>query len=550
MKCNKANNAQFSSASAICPAAGYSLEYKGEYVKPIVNVLTTNDDSYRKSDIVAIVGDRAFDRIQSAINGLNPHGPIKKLIVFGTQPNGYLLEHSPLTVSFSFKDLHEYCAPTKVNYYEPEFIELEFSWLKDTLASLDDLLAKVDQLSDEVSKHIRNLARSILADINFNNDKLTQFKEYFKDFINEKIDEPEICQSIIDWSNDLSYVSSSNPKNDYAENARAKILRSDRSIRRQLCDLEGYGNCLVIDAPYHGHKYDVNPISTVMRYHLFPRLICLYYKEIETPCMEKSKAKLRKDPFFASQEDNTSNTESSNSENGENIRLEDYFDREIERYKCDFYEKTSAHKSVQFEDGTKESLYGGVLIKVDERLQRVSIADVSEKESITYYSQNNENQELFEGLVRAFYEFPEGKNVTYFVSLWQNAFRKLIDGYDEGSLKKFYEDYKISEAVCNNHINGTSKFMKGEKFDSILQLLVDNELLNSGDVKYIKAARDFMASKNITFGSNLKDALYRYRIDENDIDDFLKKIQRTSRCSLQDLMENFLHTKVVKKIEI
>lgn len=81
----------------------------------------------------------------------------------------YLLERKPQTVTLTFKDIHDYCAANRnVEYVNPEFIAIDFPWLTDSMQSLINILDKYrDQIGDDNVKHIYNMSRKILADINF-----------------------------------------------------------------------------------------------------------------------------------------------------------------------------------------------------------------------------------------------------------------------------------------------------------------------------------------------------------------------------------------------
>ena len=532
---------------AICPAYSRTLPHAGAFVKPIVDILRVNP-CYPNSDILAIIGDKAFGLVQGALNSLEPDGSTKKLLIFGTLPTTSMRESNPMTITFSYREIHKYCAPRNVEYFDPQFIEIDFPWLKEVLIALKDILEKYrEQLGNTNSEHIYNLTRGILSSIQFSREKLDKFKEYFVRFLDERIEEedsPELYDKIVGWLDSLSYDSDSNPKQDYTRQNDGRIILSNRSIPRQLYRMETYGSKLILDSPCHDCQGDNNPISTVMRYHLFPKLRCLYYKDIETQRMNRAKRNINNDPFFSVD----AISAEQNSEEVAIVKLEDYID--LEPYQRDFYSLVYGAEKVIFTDGSSEQLSGDVIFSVnDEGLKRIAVTDIMDKEgkTIIFYSQNANNREIFNHLVNGYYNFPEGRDVDYYADLWQNALRDLIEQTPKESLEALCKELKISKTVLNNHIDGRSKFMQKNKFEKVLDMLKHKGLINDEEKLYIKAAKTFYNSSSKSFGSQLKDALYRVRIDENDKTDFLRKLEAKTGYNAKDLMEEFIFTKTIKE---
>lgn len=546
LKCRRFENEQFSTAVAICPAYSHTLPHAGTYVKPTVDIRRTNPD-YPPSDILAIVGDNAFGLVQGAINSLAPYGPTKKVLAFGTQPTEPLLESKPVTITLSFQEIHAYCAPNNVKYFAPEFIEIDFQWLKDVLIALKDILEKYfEQLGDTICKHIYNLTRSILADIEFSNEKLERFKEYFVKFLEDRIQEeeaPDFYDEIMIWLDRLSYDSESNPKQNYVRNKGGIIILSDRSISKQLKGQEAYGSKFILDSPCHVCQGDDNPISTVMRYHLFPQLRCIYYKDIETLIKNRAEKNISKDPFFSVD----AVPASPHLEVSGVVKLEDYFD--LETYQRDFYSVVYGAENVVFTDGSNEQLSGDVILSMNDKLKRIPVTNIMEKEgkTIIYYSQNTSNREIFNHLFNEYHNFPEGKDVDYYVTIWQDALRKLIEQTPKESLEALCKELKITKSVLKNHIDSKSKFMRNSKFDKVLDVLKAKGLITDEDKQYIKAAKKFYNSNSISFGSKLKDALYIFRLDNNKKSSFLKELESRTGYTAEKLMNEFLCSKTIKE---
>ena len=553
LNCGAVESKIFSSAVAICSAYGKKPPHAGKYVKPVVDIRRPNP-RYPNSDILAIVGDKAFGHIQGAVGSIEPYGPTKKLIVFGTQPNVPLLESEPVTITLSFQEMHKYCALKKVEYYDPKFVEIEFPWLKNALDGLSKILnGYSDQLGD-TSKHIYNYASYILASIELSKGYLVKFKECFKKLIDTGIStaHPEISESIKDWLDELSYDSDSNPKQDYNRRISGTIiLHRNRSILRQLRNFknrEKYGNILILDSPRHDYMGETHPISDVMRYHLFPQLHCLYYKGIETSIMNQAKGNIGKDPFFSE----VDVSKELQVEEANEVNLQDY---DQESYLRDAYSSVYGAERIDivFKDDSYEQLSGDVLLsKKDESLESIPVSDIMEPKGkvITYYSQNNNNQEIFKKLFNNYYDFTEDKGIDYYVEFWQHALKELIKQTDKNSLDSLCKQLNITKAVLNNHIDGKSKFMTKAKFTKVLNMLVVKKLITEEELNYIKNAQSFLNSNSSSFGRKLKDALYRFRINGNDKSEFLQKIEKKTRYTAEDLVNNFLYTKTIKEYNI
>ena len=91
-------------------------------------------------------------------------------------------------------------------------------------------------------------------------------------------------------------------------------------------------------------------------------------------------------------------------------------------------------------------------------------------------------------------------------------------------------------------------FMTKSKFTKVLKMLVDKKLIKEEELKYIKNAQSFYNSNSSSFGRKLKDALYCFRINENDRSEFLQKIEEKTGYPAANLVEYFLYTKTIKNI--
>lgn len=544
-------NARYSTGFIVCSPDYGKYKFAGEDVLPVVNMLNANSRIPRTADIAIVVGDKAFGRIQQLLNALHPYGPIQKLIVYGSQPTMYLLERKPQTVTLTFKDIHDYCAANRnVEYVNPEFIAIDFPWLTDSMQSLINILDKYrDQIGDDNVKHIYNMSRKILADINFSKTRLNNFKEYFLKFLDKILDNiynEDVFSELEDWASGLTYSSDSNPKLAKAtELGAVKAVDLDHSIYRQVKGLGGEGNIIVIDAPPHTNNPQyVNPITTLMRFHNFARVKALYYSEVETRLMDRTSFNLRRDPLYYEDIPEEQNVTADDAA----FRIEDYFENdETVNYSV---RRVYSVDRIEFTDKTKEIIYGDVLVyEPDESLRRMPF-NVIENPSgltITYYSQNAEESDLFNKLASAYCNLPIDRNIQYYSDLWQERLKTFVSQLDRNGISRLCQEVGIKRNVLNNHLKGKSMFMRKRPLNIILSKLIGAGLLTEDEAKYVKAARKFMQVNYIDFGLKLKSALLDYKLNpDGDLHSFIQGLLDRTGSTMDELENNFLKTKTIK----
>lgn len=544
-------NARYSTGFIVCSPDYGKYKFAGEDVLPVVNMLNANSRIPRSADIAIVVGDKAFGRIQQLLNALHPYGPIQKLIVYGSQPTMYLLERKPQTVTLTFKDIHDYCAANRnVEYVNPEFIAIDFPWLTDSMQSLKNILDKYrDQIGDDNAKHIYNMSRKIFADINFSRKKLNNFKEYFPKFLDKILDNiynEDVFSELEDWASGLTYNSDSNPKLEkVTELGAVKAVDLDHSIYRQVKGLDGEGNIIVIDAPPHTNNPQyVNPITTLMRFHNFARVKALYYSEVESRLMDRTSFNIRRDPLYYEDIPEEQNVTADDAA----FRIEDYFENdETVNYSV---RRVYSVDRIEFTDKTKEIIYGDVLVyEPDESLRRMPF-NVIENPSgltITYYSQNAEESDLFNKLASAYCNLPIDRDIQYYSTLWQKRLKTFVSQLDRNGISRLCQEVGIKRNVLNNHIKGKSMFMRKRPLNIILSKLISAGLLTEDEAKYVKAARKFMQVNYIDFGLKLKSALLDYKLNpDGDLPSFMQDLLDRTGSTMDELENNFLKTKTIK----
>lgn len=544
-------NAKYSTGVIVCSPDYGKYKFAGEDVLPVVNMLNANSRIPRTADIAIVLGDKAFGRIQHLLNALHPYGPIQKIIVYGSQPPMYLLERKPQTVTLTFKDIHDYCAANRnVEYVNPEFIAIDFPWLTDSMQSLINILDKYrDQIGDDNVKHIYNMSRKILADINFSKTRLNNFKEYFQKFLDKILDNiynEDVFSELEDWASGLTYNSDSNPKLAKAtELGAVKAVDLDHSIYRQVKGLGGEGNIIVIDAPPHTNNPQyVNPITTLMRFHNFARVKALYYSEVESRLMDRTSFNIRRDPLYYEDIPEEQNVTADDAA----FRIEDYFENdETVNYSV---RRVYSVDRIEFTDKTKEIIYGDVLVyEPDESLKRMPFNAIENPSglTITYYSQNAEESDLFNKLASAYCNLPGDRDIRYYSDLWQEKLKTFVSKLDRNGISRLCQEVGIKRNVLNNHLKGKSMFMRKRPLNIILSELISAGFLTEDEAKYVKAARKFMQVNYIDFGLKLKSALLDYKLNpDGDLPSFMQDLLDRTGSTMDELENNFLKTKTIK----
>ena len=541
----------YTSGTLVCsPVPQGGMKYAGEYVKPIVEI-ANRDNDIPASDVIIIAGDNATDRrTQQVINCVCPYGQTKKVIIVGSQPTDYLLQQKPITKLVTFREFHEYCA-TRGEYIAPKFVEIEFEWIYSTLKSLEDiLLEKAEIATSDQAKYIYNTARKVFADIHFDRDRLCNFKERFVPFVEDLLEtyDDDICiddvlSELEDWCDKLEY--NDNPKQTYCNKigAVAYVSSSEQRELRNIREIRGRNNIIVIDAPKHNRESWVrNRISEVMRYRNFAQIHAVYYKNIESDLKRYSEENLKNDTLFSDgyeQQEDCSDAKPFNIEQYYNYGgLHSSFISQVNKSRIDF------------NDGSSENISGDVLIVGnDGQLKSKPLADIDDKSGLKIIYYHNVS-DVFDSLIGAYYELPKGKTPESYSKLWHQALRKFVGEFTtDKQRQQFCKETGITTTMLNHHLTDQPPcFMKKEThMKNIINRLTEAKLITSEDAKYIIALRGYMRGTSISFGGNLKEALFEYKLNQGKgIPKFLIPLLEKTQLSIETLCEEFLCNKTIK----
>lgn len=541
-----------------CPETQNSM-CAGKLIKPIVSLYNKND-RLSESDIAIVVGDKAYARIQTLRNRII-RGELKKLIIWGSVVPDDLNNQEFETVVLSHRELFDYCVSNdNISYSPPEFIEIEFPWLKETLAKLKNIIDSfLNESSDNLEsyqkdaiKHVYNYSKKSLANIEFNKNELEFFKSRFPSWLDREefsfLQEEEV-EKLMDWCEGLTYESDSNPKMKYCTNNQVfKIINESFDSRKVPSNL-GYDKLIVIDAPI---GYDQNPenlINRVARFYTFQKIHCLYFKGIETDKLQKAKRVFEGDPVFCdSQADNQNDNQAT-----AYFDLEDYIinpESDLNGWRV-FIDREYSYKTIDFTDGSSETLTGYIIISDEDmpRLINISQIDFEDRsgEKITFYSQSDDANSIYDEITKKYFVLNDGRTINDYVTLWQNALNELINQNSQELFTSICEELKIKPQTLRNHLNGDVRFLRGRAMEKILDILIKFHKISGEDKENILRARKFHNIEYKQFGIRLKEALLdKYIKNDADSNSFLNEIKEKTGYDFNTLKNTFIKTKTIK----
>lgn len=556
IRSNYSLKSPYKSGFIVYSPANDELPAAGKLISPIVQTYNRNG-SLPKSDLAIIAGDNAYNIVHTLKNRVL-QGNLKKLIIFGSVfPEELKNSNNTETVIFSHKELFDYCVPNNnLSYCPPEFHEIEFPWLKKSLSNLkiiiEEILQKYQESEDPILentlKYIFNFSKKHLVSIDFNNEKLEIFKARFPSFLEGdefvNLNDVEI-EKLLDWCNTLAYDCPTNPKADYCkENNAYKIIKTDK-VKRASSSNMGYNNLVVINAPQSFPNQE-NLINQVARFFPFQKIHCLYYKDIESDKLQRTRNVFLSDPIFCEFNQDITNE----SQESHNFNLEDYNVEQNYDGLRFFIDRFSSATTVEFTDNTSEGITGDIVIFEDEMSRRVSITELDldslSGSEIIFYSQSEDANNLFDEITKKYFVLNDGKTINDYANLWQKALNELLNQNSQELFNQICEEVHIRPQTLRNHLNGNVKFLRGKSMERILDILVDSGKLSDTDKENVLRARRLHNIEYKKFGIKLKDALLDSFMNANNNVALLKEIEEKTGYIPEKLLKVFIKTRIVK----
>ena len=546
------NRSNWESAILYAPYNLASSKKAGQYLYPAVEMSRTDVSKLPERDIAAVIGDKAFEALGNKLkNQLAPYGPLHKLIVFASCATGLDGDKCKI-VDFTFKEAYDICMPKRTLYNKPKLEKVKGAKPAADLSRLYELLKVASQEEDAdiyALRHIYNVARAELCSINFSKSLLESFQDRFGDFIEDHY--PGIGQELLgkieQWTDSLEYDKESNPKKIYLDRLKVKnvvLIDKERSIARQVSSLPDKCYTFVVDAPRHSAGSTDNVISKLMRYHLFDRVICLYYEGVEDLLFDSVQRELKKDKLF------NAGIADANEKDGTERELDiaDYDEGpalSVRPSCCD-----NEGVNVTFNDGTSCLVYGDVLVHCEDgSLEQITIDAEREWEGkkITYYRK----EDYFDEVVRAYLNLPDGRSIDDYSRLWHDKLKCYLS-QNENSNDMVCQLLNVEQNYLNRHLTGNSRFMNRKRMSKLLEFLSEKGLISDEDKVNVMRAYNMMMREHTTFGARFKDALLAYRRDQQaPLPELLGQIieRHPQGVTIEALCDKNLHTNTIKTIE-
>lgn len=524
-------SAVLSSLKGLPPQKGTNILWNSPYFDspirfcPSHKQFTGNEES---ADVIVVLGDKKYQYPE--IWNLTPH--TKKIIYIGSEPP----HDNILTYDFTIREMYRYCAVNpEQQYKEPEVKYLEFPWLNDRKAELENIFADCAQTDQTLTSQIQqNCMRKLLmpfTNASFDADRLAKLKEiYDEELIGDFLDyvtNDSTVERIHEWYQGLSF-DGVNPKMEYMnvaidKNRETICLPKWKSYRNTLkkCSLKFPQ---VIFDGLADPKYD-DRYKYLLRYCLYANVESLYYTGYEESWAQSLIRFVSKEFDAYKSELRTAWGTSITFENAEiteepekEIKLEDFFDYESNIY-SGIYSGSSRCYNIKFSDRTSAEISGDVLLRVsDAEIIRVSPSDCKKGDVIIYY-QNPGNLEELLGITIMGYESLNDKVKSY-SDLWKNRFmeyyakRRSLCRSDKEAIESIHNESKkkLSKTIIKKYTQENDHLFLRDKAN--MKAMCELLKIDKEEKDYIMASKRFTEERK-SFGRNLKQLVFALHFGED-----------------------------------
>lgn len=537
----------------------YERSYNNIYFDSPLSFSIDASNEILNNEIVCFVGDRKYGNVWDNVNRKIGQGIIKKAIFLGTTFDDFKSDDRSHEYAFSIREMYRYFANNR--FPEMELKTLPFPWLSDRIAEFNELIMDMGSLDDNQRKLMVGRVMRNCVGIEYSKPS-DQDADRLSDWMNENCRlKPEEKSRILDWYKGLEFQDLTTPKQKYLED----ISNGDRT---HICNPYSFKNkakafidkknneynTLVFDVIYNAKTPYVQNTKDIFMHMPLGKLIFLSY----TP-LDKLSDFLYHEPDICNGQYRKSileNIEYKRPEITQNEisknNLEDYFTEDL---LDDMYhegiERNISHYTLKFSDGSVDVVNGDVIYGNSV----VALSDIFEYEEkftsseITYYETPSDFPKIFE-IVK---DFPDGRDVSHFSTLW----KKILNNYSEkeynGDFKKMLKEQFpfLPKSRSKEYINVESEVFP-HKFNLLVKRLREMDLVDDLTAKYLIAAHK--AKRDSTsIGVALKEALYNYKITGNKnefLSDFESKSKKRGETINADTLANeCLKSKVFVKID-
>lgn len=515
-------------------AKRYERVYSNVYFASPVQFQTRYDDSTCNQEILCFVGDRKYmNNIDDIRRNLYLGHSSKKVIYIGSEFGNYEPNERRKIFEYSYRDMYHYFAHD--NFPKFKSYWLSFPWLNQQILTLQEIMNEMPGLEDSQKKNI--LTRVFKDFVGFETKRLNDgdYKD-FEDFLYENTSlNAEDEEKLTDWYSTLSYTEKT-PKQQVLDSIKSQCRASMIHIVKPYSykrNLEKYLKCKnasTIDIPVD-IKFDSFNSLDIVKFMLFN----LTMGNIHLLSYVENK-KIHK---FLNDESNCCNgdyristfgvryKQIRESDEEDSFNLMDYFNADL----FEIFEKEAAESNTYFQrylitdlDGREETITGNVI--VSNRIIPISeLFDYKDDylpSKVIYYKTPDD----FSHIMEIIKNFPVGQGFAYYSSLWKKKLSSYCKEKYSGNIKEMHKkDFPfMPRSMMKSYVDPDSDVAFPRKFIMLLLKLSKLNVISQEEAQYLAAANN-VANESSSYGTQLKEALYNYKIT-NEKDGFLESYDR------------------------
>lgn len=515
-------------------AKRYERVYSNVYFASPVQFQTRYDDSTCNQEVQCFVGDRKYiNNIDDIRRKLYLGHSSKKVIYIGSEFDDYNPNEKRKIFEFSYRDMYHYFAHD--NFPKFKSYWLHFPWLNQQILTLQDLMNEIPELDDSQKKNI--LTRVFKDFVGFeikrlNDDDYRDFEDFLYEntYLNSEDEE-----NLTNWYRVLYYTEKT-PKQQVLDSIKSKQSASmihvvkPYSYKRNLESYLRRSNSPTIDIPVD-IKFDSFNSLDIVKFMLFN----LTKGNVHLLSYVENK-KIHK---FLYDESNCCNGDyrisifgkryekRSESYVEDSFNLMDYFNANLfENLEKEAFESNTNFQRYLIEDsdGREETITGNII--VGNRIIPISeIFDYKDDYlpiKLIYYKTSDD----FRHIMEIIKNFPINQGFDYYSSLWKKKLNSYCKVRYSGNIKEMHKnDFPfLPQSMMKQYVDPNSTVSFPRKFIMLLLKLEKLTVLTHQEAQYL-AATYKVANESSSYGTQLKEALYNYKI-KNHKNSFLESYDR------------------------
>lgn len=532
-------------------AKRYERTYSNIYFDSPVSFTKRFSEIDIKNEIVCFIGDKKYadtwDDVQRGIG----QGKIKKAIFIGSQLDEFKNIEGHRLYEFSVREIYHHFV--KGSFPKINCERLHFPWLEEKLSEINTIIDEIPAIDESQRKKLITHIFWNYVGIDIekpNEDKVNKLSDFIYENLSIGNDEED---KILDWYSHSIYDSTS-PKEQYCKripnNKNLHIVTPfsyKQKFKQYLGNKNSDNNVIVVDTQCDSKKY-VDTLTDLLMHLPLGEIVFLSYTSLY-----KMETHL----------DNEINVYNSNyrvqllgglqmeveetplEHIATNSDLSDYFVLDLlDEYLSDYSGNNNVQTkyAITFQDGTTSIMSGSVLVD-KKQVPIAEICDYYDEEDfpmqITYYIQP-ENFSLVSEIIK---NFPRGRDVAFYSSLWKETLCRYCDNeYNSDSKKMHKEQFPfLPKSMMKKYIDPNSSVDFPRTFSKLVRRMLALHLIEESTANYMMSARKANA-ESTALGGKLKDALFQYKAT-GERNEFLKDFDSKAQSRGESITSTILLTK-------